>query len=449
MGYQEAANIRKKKLSDTIAGRLAEGEGIGSSFTKSISERTKANMTGFKQKVDYLNIAKKLTGGSNLAPALLGRLTGRNSDSIRFFSGKGSAKPVSDKATKIEGGGSEQVEAMQETLDEIYGFLKDTREENEQKKVEAEGKKEEIELEKKRKHDELMKLLGVDTNLPTATKITENPEEDKKSPFESILEKLGWMKYFLMGPVLGLTALLAGIGIGAWLLQKLADNTNNMKAISPEQAENVLKNGYAQDIEDMGGREYLEDIVKNGKKKANDVLSMPDGEEKQKALRDMGGEDKVKAIAADTKEYTVPENIDTGPEKVPPRPDTTGGKNAGRAKIWDNKFAKKYNPDGTKKKATPVSPTQSNDTGNKQVTPEVKTPNSPVPSEPPSAKVSTVTNESKELQIPAPVVDAVKSVNNTVVNSQSTSQVATLPIPSVRNQEPTYQDLVLYSTRVV
>jgi len=130
MGYQEAANIRKKKLSDTIAGRLAEGEGIGSSFTKSISERTKANMTGFKQKVDYLNIAKKLTGGSNLAPALLGRLTGRNNDSIRFFSGKGSAKPVSDKATKIEGGGSEQVEAMQQTLDDIYGFLKDTREEN-------------------------------------------------------------------------------------------------------------------------------------------------------------------------------------------------------------------------------------------------------------------------------------------------------------------------------
>jgi hypothetical protein len=203
MGYQEAANIRKRKLSDTIAGRLAGGEGIASSFTKSISERTKANMTGFKQKVDYLNIAKKLTGGSNLAPALLGRLTGRNSDSIRFFSGKGSAKPVSDKATKIEGGGSEQVEAMQETLDEIYGFLKDTREENEQKKVEAEGKKEEIELEKKRKHDELMKLLGVDTNVPTATKVT--PEEKDTTPFDKLLamlnDKLAELEEKLFGKI--------------------------------------------------------------------------------------------------------------------------------------------------------------------------------------------------------------------------------------------------------
>jgi hypothetical protein len=154
----------------------------------------------------------------------------------------------------------------------------------------------------------------------------------------------------------------------------------------------------------------------------------------------------LQKIAGDTKEYTVPENVDTGPEKVPPRPDTTGGKNAGRAKVWDNKFAENYNPDGTKKKVTPI---ESKDTGNKQVTPEVKAPNSPIPSEPTSAKVSTVTTESQDLQIPKPVVDAVNSVNNTVVNSQSTSQVATLPIPSVRNQEPTYQELVLYSTRVV
>ena len=436
MGYQEAANIRKKKLSDTIAGRLAEGEGIGSSFTKSISERTKANMTGFKQKVDYLNIAKKLTGGSNLAPALLGRLTGRNSDSIRFFSGKGSAKPVSDKATKIEGGGSEQVEAMQETLDEIYGFLKDTREENEQKKVEAEGKKEEIELEKKRKHDELMKLLGVDTNVPTATKVT--PEEKDTTPFDKLLamlnDKLAELEEKLFGKIfdkllgklpklLPLYEVLTGAalpaaGVYALLLAPWLLNAYQRSEIEKDPTNPAWKDTpYAK-------------VVRGEAKTQGEAAA----QNQRNVVKEVSPQ-YAKDLLAAKPEFTDAELVDET------------GKTRSELKDWlaTNPKTNLKND----KKATPVTPTQSNDTGNKQVTPEVKTPNSPVPSEPPSAKVSAVTNESQELQIPKPVVDAVNSVNNTVVNSQSTSQVATLPIPSVRNQEPTYQELVLYSTRVV
>jgi hypothetical protein len=444
MGYQEAANIRKKKLSDTIAGRLVEGEGIGSSFTKSISERTKANMTGFKQKVDYLNIAKKLTGGSNLAPALLGRLTGRNSDSIRFFSGKGSAKPVSDKATKIEGGGSEQVEAMQETLDEIYGFLKDTREENEQKKVEAEGKKEEIELEKKRKHDELMKLLGVDTSMPTATKITETPKEESNSFLDMLMGALGNPKFWasLVTRVPFLLFLW-----GLWEAKQHLDSIEFGDKMKKNEGR-IAEKAFREKQTDFSGLKITQDEAKA-------ILEQPESPAKVRDIASFGGIERIQAIAdgkpdpggVAPKQKTYEENRqEVLPATVEPRPVGDSGKIKAKQADWDRKNSKDYNTDGTKKKITPV---ESKDTENKQVTPEVKTPNSPIPSEPASAKVSTVISESQDLQIPTPVVDAVKSVNNTVVNSQSTSQVATLPIPSVRNQEPTYQEMVLYSTRVV
>jgi len=68
---------------------LIQGNGIGESFSKTISEKTQARVKGFKQAIDPLQIAKTLTFGSNLAPALLGKLTNRSSKDIKFFSGKG------------------------------------------------------------------------------------------------------------------------------------------------------------------------------------------------------------------------------------------------------------------------------------------------------------------------------------------------------------------------
>jgi hypothetical protein len=89
MDYAEGRAARNKGLSGLIVENLLNPEmGIGQSFSKALSDRTKATFTGIKEAFDPLNIAKKLTGGSRLAPALLGRLTGRNSSSIQYFSGR-------------------------------------------------------------------------------------------------------------------------------------------------------------------------------------------------------------------------------------------------------------------------------------------------------------------------------------------------------------------------
>ena len=85
MNYQEAKQIRGKSYISGITEKLIAGHGLGSSVVKTISEKSKARNVGFKEKFDPLNIVKFMTGGSKLAPALLGRLTNRSDTDIAHF----------------------------------------------------------------------------------------------------------------------------------------------------------------------------------------------------------------------------------------------------------------------------------------------------------------------------------------------------------------------------
>ena len=84
MDYGQAKDIRKKSFGPLLAEQ--EG-GAGASFKKALSLKTQAKMTGLKETFDPMNIAKKMTFGSNWAPAMLGKLTGRKPESIAHFTG--------------------------------------------------------------------------------------------------------------------------------------------------------------------------------------------------------------------------------------------------------------------------------------------------------------------------------------------------------------------------
>ena len=84
MDYKQAQNIRKKSFGTLLAEQVG---GAGTSFKKALSLKTQAKMTGIKQAFDPMNIAKKMTFGSNWAPAMLGKLTGRKAESIAHFTG--------------------------------------------------------------------------------------------------------------------------------------------------------------------------------------------------------------------------------------------------------------------------------------------------------------------------------------------------------------------------
>ncbi len=97
LDYQRARRIRNTGFADLLSDQLAGDATIGGALKKTISLRTQAKIKGIKEKFDPLNIAKFLTGGSSLGPALLGKLTGRSEKDIQYFSGR--MRPIRERGT--------------------------------------------------------------------------------------------------------------------------------------------------------------------------------------------------------------------------------------------------------------------------------------------------------------------------------------------------------------
>jgi hypothetical protein len=130
MNYYEAAKIRKKGFADLMTDKLTSGQGVFSSVRSALSDRSKARSMAFKEKYDPLNIAKVLTGGSNLAPAMLGRLLGRKTSDIRYFTGKREYTPRSESSyynnytTPSMSGGSQKATII---LQKMLSFMEKSR----------------------------------------------------------------------------------------------------------------------------------------------------------------------------------------------------------------------------------------------------------------------------------------------------------------------------------
>jgi hypothetical protein len=154
MDYQQAADTRKKGLFSAITDKLVAGQGIGSSVGGAISEKTQATVKGFKEKFDILNIAKTLTGGSNLAPALLGKVLGRKKEDNAYFAGV--------KNKKIDGLSSKKTNEMAvEVLGLIYREMVRTEEQRKIDFADAEEEKnKELEAEDTRNKQIIAALTG-------------------------------------------------------------------------------------------------------------------------------------------------------------------------------------------------------------------------------------------------------------------------------------------------
>lgn len=131
MNYYEAAKIRKKGFADLMTDKLTSGQGVFSSARSALSDKMKARSKGFKETFDPLNIAKTLTGGSNLAPAMLGRLLGRKSTDIKYFAGKKEYTPRRESSyfnnytpPSVSSGGSRKATRV---LEKMLSFMEKSR----------------------------------------------------------------------------------------------------------------------------------------------------------------------------------------------------------------------------------------------------------------------------------------------------------------------------------
>ena len=203
MEYGKAEGIRKKGLAGLITDNLVEGQGIGSSFGSAISGRTKATFTGIQEKFDPLNIAKTLTGGSNLAPALLGRLMGRKQSTIEHFAKprkRPSARGVNfetggeleegGEATEVLGMIYEELKMAEETQKSLAKARKKEDESNEEREIErnkaivaaltVRRKKEEEDKKKRKKKEDVEKPTAPAKPAPPTGKGKEAPKPPTK-----------------------------------------------------------------------------------------------------------------------------------------------------------------------------------------------------------------------------------------------------------------------------
>ena len=180
MDYRQAKKIRDKSFGTLFAEQ--EG-GFGQSLKATISQKTKAKVAGIKESFDILNIAKKLTGGSNWAPAMLGKIIGSDKKRIDYFSG---VKPKNTASLESpESSGSLNSPEALESLGYIYKSLKqsiDDRHDSESKQKEQEKKDEEFE---NTRNDELVKALTARRKKKEKKKPNKEEKEKTNKPSES------------------------------------------------------------------------------------------------------------------------------------------------------------------------------------------------------------------------------------------------------------------------
>jgi hypothetical protein len=173
MDYRQAKTIREKSFGTLLAEQ--EG-GFGSSLKSALSQKSKARAVGLKEKFDPLNIVKILTGGSNLAPALLGKLFNVDKKRVDYFSG---VKPKSTANLQS----SESLDSPEaiECLGYIYKSLKQSAED---KKLADELKRnrlEEEDSEEESRNQEIVKALTARFGKKKGEK--EKPYRDEKGRF--------------------------------------------------------------------------------------------------------------------------------------------------------------------------------------------------------------------------------------------------------------------------
>jgi hypothetical protein len=177
MDYQKAKDLRSKSFSDLMTDKLTAGKGIGFSLRETLSEKTKAKMTGIKEKFDPMNIVKTMTFGSKLGPALYGKMMGRSKEDMKYFTDKKTRGPGKNKTP---GQMDSQADSMAvDALGLIYRLMLRNQEDEKLRKEEEKGSIEEKDSEEELRNQELVKAL----TGRRKEKVKEKPYRDEKGRF--------------------------------------------------------------------------------------------------------------------------------------------------------------------------------------------------------------------------------------------------------------------------
>jgi hypothetical protein len=203
--YQKAAKTRKQSTSDLTAKNIVQGQSVDSAIKSAFKEKTKARITGIKETINPLNIAKKVTGGSSLGPALLGKIIGSSQEEIEYFSdmkktkkGKKNRDPL---FVNMLVAGVQNVrgrDGLADVFGKLYELIKSHTEEEKIHDELMHTNKKLAEEEEQKKHEEIIDILtnktkkqkeidkkvkegGEGKEKPTGKKTEKVTDKEKKS----------------------------------------------------------------------------------------------------------------------------------------------------------------------------------------------------------------------------------------------------------------------------
>jgi len=473
MTYQEARRIRNKdySLGRLITSNIRQGGGVGESIKEAFKEkfdiktRTKAKITGIKEKFDPLNIAKFLTFGSNVAPAILGRLTGRSKADIANFTG-GRAKPyeTATKIGKLEGDDS----GLTDILDKIYTFMKSNQEDDIRHQELQNNRREEEMNEDAIRHKKLLealaKLTGNKVDKDTASKIE---PEDTGSLFDKFMNILGVSKevwaivrglgsMIFMNPAI--LVALGAIGLAGGIYYLIKANIDEAKgrdsAAAAGNLQELRKLVESQPVQEGGDLETTDEKMKRLLKVANTKESLA-----ALAKMESGGEQIDKNSDSYREKFNqslmqqgYKKNLWTpgyNKNDVDPTPEALAIADAFAS---GKKITSETPVTPTPPSAVPSAPTSTPPpTSATPESPTTKTPTA-LPESMPNAgqQLVNATNENNNAKLAdltsSPATNAVSSSSTNVAGKSSSSKQ---PLPPVRNLEDTFQRMIMNSTRVV
>lgn len=483
LNYQQARSVRKAKFSDILLDQLAQSDrGVLGAIGKTISMKGQARIKGIKEKFDPLNIVRFMTMGSRFGPALFGKLTGRNQKDIDYFTGRTKsvvgARNTAEKLKKV--GGTGDSEGINEQLSKIYSFLQTNREEDIKLKELAKNSEEEIALEKGKRHKELVDTLQkLMKQINSGAKMTAEPVKENSmwSDMWDKLKGLADLVSVMRGTLLevakkvglkglevlskagrfGLKAATAaaasgGLTVGGVGLAGVAITvgaTNVLSNMTDEQREQISA--------DVGSDTALAAQALNSAKSEEELQSYEKSLTKyRKYIDDAPFTTRAAALYSPAAAGNYLRNQPKVPKSdldefekfgiIPPAPTAEPVKkqNVTPQAPVGQEFDAEGNLISSPVQTKPVS---------KPTTPVAPPAASPVAPAPKSAPVSSLSNTNADLNLPRPVTDNdIKPVINKTVNNVSQKQERTGLRPSqisVRNDESTFMQLIVESTRVV
>jgi hypothetical protein len=473
--YQTARRLRGERLRDIFADQLIMGEGYGAGIKNAVSLKLRAKLTGIKEKFDPLNIAKFLTFGSRLGPAILGKMTGRSRRDIEYFTGR--ARPVSTRDTKLGmagemGGGGGSSVGLQVVLSDILTFLQKSHNDDMILREKENNLREGAKLEDEKRHKKLLKALGAVPGKQTATPVKskqgglfDNFMEHFKKMLDDLKESLKWVdglkwatkvagwaqtalgaisaEMFLS--MLPIAAFLAPFILSAAEKDKIRENPN-----APQYKDNPFAMMLRGEAKSEGQAAQINRRATVKQYRRNEVKDFVDAGFTDEELKKELGADK-KTLEVWLKEH--PDKASMWQAPVEP----ISGTNVGAKPVGNMSQSGYHGEDKPAVKGDTVenaaaarSEAAKNDP--RLIKSDAKPIAAPVPVvAPASAAVSAKTTENVKLNLestaPAKTEIAEKTTNNYAHTSQE--QIRYPSIPAVRNLEDSFLSMIMGSTRVI